>query len=393
MANIDKRSFLTIIALWAAGIVAAGQFAKLAVIFPQIAAIYPDAGSAIGLVVTLLSFLGIGFGLVAGILAARIGFRRLLLSALLLGAGMSLFQAAFPPLWIFLISRLIEGASHLAIVVAAPTLIAQIAPDRFRPAAMTLWGTFFGVAFALAAWLGLPLVSVFGPSVLLFSHAGIALLVALILSLILPRRNPYGAASQSRLTLRRVFDQHLEVYRSAKMSAPAFGWLFYTLTFVSLLTVLPGTVTPDERIFVAATMPLAGIAVSMTVGVFALRYVPATQVIYLGFSCSVVLAILLAAFPGNPMICIALMGALGLVQGASFAAVPQLNTDTKSQALANGAMAQMGNLGNTLGIPIILGTTAMAGFTGVMVFLVTCFVLGICVHLHLSRNRASRLFD
>jgi hypothetical protein len=43
----------------------------------------------------------------------------------------------------------IEGLSHLAIVVSAPTLIAQLSTvTRHQGKALTLWGTYFGVAFA-----------------------------------------------------------------------------------------------------------------------------------------------------------------------------------------------------------------------------------------------------
>ena len=48
---------------------------------------------------------------------------------------------------LMLLARVIEGASHLAIVVAAPSLITQLSQPRYVGAAMTLWSTFFGVSF------------------------------------------------------------------------------------------------------------------------------------------------------------------------------------------------------------------------------------------------------
>lgn len=46
-----------------------------------------------------------------------------------------------------------------------------------------------------------------------------------------------------------------------------------------------------------------------------------------------------------------LMGVSGLAGGTAFALIPYLNKDAAQQARANGAVAQMGNLGATLGPP------------------------------------------
>ena len=103
------------------------QFAKMSLIFPQLEVFYGGQGSAwLGFLVSLISFLGIVLGLVAGLIVARTGFRRVLIASLVAGAVVSVTQAFLPPLSVMLAVRLLEGASHLAIVVAAPTLIAQI---------------------------------------------------------------------------------------------------------------------------------------------------------------------------------------------------------------------------------------------------------------------------
>jgi DHA1 family inner membrane transport protein len=48
-----------------------------------------------------------------------------------------------------MLSRVLEGLSHLAIVVVGPTAIAGLAPGRGQGAAMTLWSSFFGVTYAV----------------------------------------------------------------------------------------------------------------------------------------------------------------------------------------------------------------------------------------------------
>jgi MFS transporter, DHA1 family, inner membrane transport protein len=386
MQSRISGSLALVLALWVAGLCAAAQFAKISLIFPELRAIYADAGAAAGFLLSLVSLLGVVFGLVAGIVVARFGFRSLLLFALLLGALVSLYQATMPSFELMLASRLIEGASHLLIVVAAPTLIAQVSSDRYRPAAMTLWGTFFGVAYALVAWLGLPLTAAYGLHALFVAHGAAMALTAAILYLALPPA-PAPVATAAPLGIASIAARHVAAYRSPFVAAPAAGWLFYTLAFVSTLTLLPDYVQPQDRVLVATAMPLASIVSSMTLGVAVQRYASAIHVIVLGFALSAVFAVLLWFVPAAPWICIGLFAAFGLVQGASFAAVPELNGDMESRALANGAMAQMGNLGNLCGTPLLVLATASFGQQGLVAFALLCFGGGAVAHMLCARLR------
>mgnify|MGYP000906277423 CR=1 FL=1 len=384
-----RTSFGLIIALWAAGLCAAAQFAKVAVIFPELLALYADAGSSAGFLLSLLSFLGMVLGLVAGILVATIGYRRLLLAALVLGSVVSAFQASLPSFGLMLASRLVEGGSHLVIVVAAPTLIAQLSSNQHRAAAMTLWGTFFGVAFALVAWLGLPLVNSHGPASLFAAHSAAMALMAVILYVMLPADKPQSASpGDSPLSPGAILLRHARTYASPFIAAPALGWLFYTLSFVSLLTILPETVATDQRSFVIGAMPLATTAASMVLGVILLRHLKAITVVMIGFAAAFLCAILLWRMPGAPAVCLALFAALGLVQGASFSAVPELNAAGNDRAYANGALAQMGNLGNLSGTPILLWSMSALGFNGLILFALLCFAGGLLVHGWLAFRRA-----
>jgi MFS transporter, DHA1 family, inner membrane transport protein len=183
-----------IFVLWLAGLCAAGQFAKISLVFPELQTIYPGHGTTAGFLVTLISFMGVVLGLFTGMIVARFGFRKPLIVALLLGAVLSAMQATLPPFAVMLASRFVEGLSHLLIVVAAPTLIARVSTDRSRPLTMTLWGTFFGVAFALVGFLGLPLVKAFGLPALFIAHAAAMLAVAAALVMMLPRSEVQASA-------------------------------------------------------------------------------------------------------------------------------------------------------------------------------------------------------
>ena len=388
----DRISRLALVLLlWAAGLGAAGQFAKMALILPELAALHPGRGAAVGFLVSSIGLVGAVLGLVAGLAAGRFGPRRLLLGSLALGAAVSLVQATLPPFPVMLASRLVEGLSHLGVVVAAPTLIAAAAGPRHRPLAMTLWGTFFGVAFAITAWAGTPLVAAHGPAALLLAHGAVMAGLAAAIALAGPPDAP--AAARPSLGAREVLGRHLAAYGSPSVAAPALGWVFYTLTFVALLAVLPGLVPPGSRTFVAAAMPLASIAVSMTLGVAMLRVLGAVGVVATGFAAAIGLAAAVLAVPGEPWLCIALFGALGLVQGATFAAIPELNPDPGAQALANGAVAQMGNLGNLLGTPLILFALGAGGPGAMLALVMACHALGLAAHALAARRRRAGARD
>ncbi|MGJ8546773.1 MAG: MFS transporter [Sulfitobacter sp.] len=384
----SRHAALLVVMIWAAGLGGAAQYAKFSVIFDLLGDAYPGGGAALGWIVSLVGLLGVVFGVVAGLLVARIRYRRALLGALWLGASVSLLQALLPPLPLMLGLRALEGLSHLGIVVAGPTLIAQLAPSAQRGLALTLWGTFFGVAFAVMTWAGRPLALSHGLPALFAAHAGFMVLIALLLARFL-RALPLEGA-QPALSLRGILRDHAAIYRSPYLAAPAAGWLFYTFCFVSILTVLPPYLPPASRGLIMGSMPLVSIAISMTLGVALLRRLPAVQVVLLGFGGSALSMLWLWLFPANAAGCLMLAAFMGLIQGASFAAVPQLNQGADAQAQANGAMAQMGNLGNTLGTPIMAAALAGFGYLSLPLLGGTAFALGVLAHLTLAllRRRA-----
>lgn len=382
---MERTSFGVVIGLWAAGLGAAAQFGKVAVTFALLADIYGTGGAALGFVVSLVGLVGVLFGVTAGLLVARVGYRRALIAALVLGALMSGYQASLPPLGLLLASRAVEGASHLAIVVAAPTLIAQLSAVRHRGLTLSLWSTFFGVAFAILVWVGLPVARTYGVGTLFAAHGVYMAMMAAVIAVLLPR--DVIGPTNAPLSLPGIVQDHLRIYRSPWLSAPALGWVCYAGAFVAILTVMPPFLPIAARELVIGAMPLAGIATSMTLGVWLLRRMAAVTIIQIGFAGALVCGIMIWAMADQAWPYIALAMAMGLIQGASFAAIPQLNSGAQAQAQANGALAQMGNIGTTTGTPILVGLTAVGGIDGFLVFASVLFTAGFILHMVLARRR------
>jgi len=385
------RTGLIVLAIWCAGLGAAAQFAKISVMFDLLAARYPGVGpqTGIGFMVSVVGLVGLVSGTTAGILVQRAGFRRVLIRATGLGAVLSGLQALMPGFGLMMLSRVVEGASHLAIVVAGPVLIAQVAPLRQQGLAMTLWASFFGVSFAVTAWVGLPLAEALGPAALFAAHGIYMAAICAVLALLLPR--DIAVQGVAPLTLRGVIAQHRAIYASPRIAAPALGFVFYTLIFVAVLTLLPPMFRGTGRALVATGMPLISIAVSLVLGVALLKLMPAVRLVQLGLALGFFGAVLLWATWGGAFAvaaALALASALGLVQGASFAAIPQLNASPGTRAMAAGAVAQLGNLGTTTGTPVLALLIGALGIGGVLLFVAPLCLGGVLMHQWLAGRRA-----
>ena len=375
-----------IILLWLAGLGAAAQYAKVSAIYDVLQEVYGGVGAALGFAVSLVGVVGVLLGVVSGLLVARFRYRRALLWALWIGATASLYQATLPPFWLFLGSRVIEGMSHLAIVVAAPTLMTALCAQRHGGAVMTLWSTFFGVAFAVVVFAGRPFVEGAGVPALFLSHAVYLVLIAVVLTVALPRIAE--DAEWQPLTLPQIARQHSDIYASPWIGAPALGWLFFTFASIGILTLLRPFVAPSWEDLVMGAVPLVSIASALTLGLWVVRIRSAVWAAEVGFLLCAALTLMLLVLPGSPFVCLLLAAAMGIVQAASFAAVPELNEGTETRALGHGAVAQTGNLGNLVSPPLLALAIGMAGEPGFIAGLTLAFVMGALVHVTLERRRA-----
>lgn len=382
------RAAMIVVALFLAGLGAAAQFGKMSVLYDVLAGVYAGQGAvALGLMVSVVGFVGLVFGTTAGLLVARIGPRRAIVAAMLLGAAVSAVQAVLPPFGVMMALRVAEGVSHLAIVVVGPTVIAAVSAGRHQGLAMTVWSTFFGLTYAILALVGPPVVAFGGAPALFLGHAAWMGAIAAVLALLLP---PDPAAPPQRAH-RNLLADHVAIYASPRVAAPALGFVFYTALYVALLTLLPPLLPEPLRAPVAAGVPLVSIAVSLVLGVRLLPVLGPVRLVQAGFAVACLGAVGFALSPGWPpglaMAATVIGGALGLVQGASFAAIPALNATDEDRARASGAVAQLGNVGTTTGTPVLAWLVAQMGIGAVAAFTLVLCLAGIAMHGWLARRR------
>lgn len=358
----ERTRWVPVIVLLACGVAAAMMFAKVAAIFVPVREHFASDDVLIGLAVSLPGLLACVLGVTAGVLVGELGARRVLLACMAAGAALSLVQGLALPLWLFLLTRTLEGVAHLGVVVAAPVLIIGLSAPHQRGLVMAIWGSFFGTAFALAGWLA-PLVEARGGPGLVFTAHGVLMAALLVLTLVLLPRAIGAPTPGERLGWRRFGAEHLASYREPRSLLPGAIFVWHTLMYTSLVTFIPLFGGPADVGMLLIWMPLLSIVGTLAAGV-ATRLLPRPALIAAtGFLmvALLTLAVWWAIAGGGDIVVLALVLMLfsGLIQGAAFSLIPALSADSAVNARANGTITQLGNLGNLLGSPLF--AAALAG--------------------------------
>jgi predicted MFS family arabinose efflux permease len=380
-----------------AGLVAAMHFAKLA---PIMDAVAQDLGLNLvqsAWAVSSLGLVGVLFAIAAGAVIAALGLRRSLLAALGGGALLAALVAVVPQAGLFLSLRVLEGFSHLVIVVAAPALMARQATEHDRPLAMALWGCFFGLGFAITSALAPPVLSVWGWRGLLWGHA---LLMALVGALVWHAlRAQADGATSAWPSLRHVLQSHIDTYRSGAPLLLALCFCAYAALFLAMLTFLGrfwvqvlGASSAWAGQFMAL-LALVTLAFTLLAG-WLVRWGVALRS---GLVCAFALVGLctlglLVAQPGqapSQALAVLIMAGFGLIPGFVFANIPRVAPNAERAALAYGAIAQFGNVGTFSGTPLFAWGYEHMGWGGGALYVCWVAAAGVLLALVLhARLRA-----
>ena len=392
MLETPSTHWPRIFVLWLCGIFAAMQFSKISFAFEALQHGYGVTPAKMGLILSTVGMMGLVFGVTVGLFAHAIGYRRLLLVGLGLGTVLASVQSLMLPYPMFLLTRVLEGASHLAVVVAAPTLTAASCAPRHRSIAMGLWSTFFGVAFALTALVGGAVMARYGANGLLRLHAaGMGLMLVVAWLFLRADAEPTGQRNWPRPSA--LPGHHRQIYTHLATALPGLCFFCYTVMAVTLLTFIPQLAGPD-RTWLAVALPLMGTGGAFCAGWLAQYWLSPLRLLRIAFG-GVGLAglgVWLCSSMGTGIApaAVPLMFMAGLAGGAAYALVPYLSGDSLLHARANGAIAQMGNLGSTLGPPLFAALMVPLGLLG-LVLPVVCFaLLGVGLASCSARYRAQR---
>lgn len=160
-AGADPRRLAALVV--AVGVTCALHVGKLPVAIPVLRESLGLSLVQAGFLLSLVQLAGMTLGLLVGLMADRLGPRRVMLAGLLLLAAGSALGALAPNVSVLLATRVLEGMGFLLAVLPAPGLLrqrVQHAPTLSR--SLGWWGAYMPLGTALALLLGVPLLSAVG---------------------------------------------------------------------------------------------------------------------------------------------------------------------------------------------------------------------------------------
>ncbi|GGX71053.1 MFS transporter [Tateyamaria omphalii] len=311
-----------------------------------------------GWLVSLITLASALFGVVAGLLVVAVGLHQSLSIGALSLAILTLLTAVAPNLWLVLFLRALEGLAYLAVVVAAPTVIAATTAPEKRAKALAYWGTFFIVGLSAASTLGGWVAEQTGWRVWFAFCGALTAVAAMVATRFLPAIRS-GEVGEIRF---------VETLRSLPKSlwALALAFLITTVLSVAIVSMLPLFLSSQFGISIARAGVLAGvIALSSLMGNLFYGKLSSSVTDRTLFLCSTFCAAMgaILGFSSVNWIasmfgCIIVLFFVGILVAMCFAVVPRLTDGSTGQVgAANGLLTQFGGLGALLGPPAI-GTIA-----------------------------------
>jgi len=349
----EKTNWFIVIILWLAGIAAAMQFAKFSFAFDFLKDQYNVSPFWIGLSLSVVGFIGLIFGITISIFTSKIGQNRILLISLLFGIIISLVQALNPVFPILFLSRVMEGISHLGIVVTAPIIMIIMSSEKHHSIVMGLWSSFFGVAFSVTAWAGKPIVELYSISGLFLIHATLLFVIFLILFFSIKKLDiPHN--ENNRISF---LTAHKKVYSNWRAVSPGVLFFFHTFMYIVLFTFLPRlSDNENTKNLLFVILPLISIIGTMIAGIVSQYFLSPSKLSIVAYISLLVLVLLIKlSFNNNTLFFATSMVLIlfsGIIQGSVFSLIPNISLTTEDQTNANGTVAQLGNLGSTLGSPV-----------------------------------------
>jgi MFS family permease len=399
--STESTPWALVLLLVGAGVVSAFQVGKAP---PMLFSIRSELGMSLflaGWILSIFNIIGFFLGSIAGAVSDGFGHRRLLLGGMCLQAAGSL-AGSFAPGPLFLLSaRAMEGLGFLAVVVAAPALVAQLTSPKDLRLALSLWSCFLP-AGASVIMLSVPLVNLgLGWRGLWQINAAFLTAYAVILlkgTAILKRRR--GAAGGTRGDLWR--DLRLTV-TSAGPVLLASIFTTYALQWLAVMGFLPTLLIEEYGMPPGRASVLTAVMVAMNVpgnlmGGWLLQRGFRRWKLIAFASAAMGLCTLAIYSPGLPFFarylgCLAFSGVGGLLPASTIGGAPIYAPSSKQLATTNGLIMQGGQFGQVLGPPVLALLVSAGGWKSAPWLLCGSAAAGVVLSWGLAALEARRTRD
>lgn len=305
-----------------------------------------------GLVVSLFSLLTALIGLLVGLSAARMGYRRAALCGMLLAAVAGLSAPLIQSFSVLLVLRATEGLGWVMVAVSMPVLMTTAAAAHDRPMVLGIWGAFVPVGM-MVALLYAPLVIDLAGWRGLWFFTGILCLLGAWVIWRLSASLPLPAAS--RLASR---DIRGVVFRRTTLSMAAC-FLIYSALYVAVTSFIPLVLIDRHGVSVASAAVLGALIImgniggNVSAGWLIRRGVNPYLLVYLAmFSCGLfAFGIFPAQIPIEWRVVCAMVFVFfgGMIPGTLFASVPSVVAQAAHVGIVNGLIIQGAGNGQFFG--------------------------------------------
>jgi len=367
-AGTDPRRLAALVV--AVGVTCALHVGKLPVAIPVLRESLGLSLVQAGFLLSLVQFAGMTLGLLVGLMADRLGPRRVMLAGLLLLAAGSALGALAPNVSVLLATRVLEGMGFLLAVLPAPGLLrqrVQDAPTLSR--SLGWWGAYMPLGTALALLLGVPLLSAVGwrwawlllALLSLLAAAGLAKWVAPDAQALAPASQQGGTALGPRLR------------RTLRAPGPwlmAVAFFLYSGQWLAVVGFLP-TIYHQAGYTGAAVATLSALAAGINMvgnigaGWWLARGARPGAVLTLAYVAMGAGAGVAFGAEGHPVLqylaVLVFSGVGGLIPGTLFGLAVKLAPDNDTVSTTVGWMQQFSALGQFLGPPVVAWVATVAG--------------------------------
>lgn len=370
LTQSDPRRLAALVV--AVGVTCALHVGKLPVAIPVLRESLDLSLVQAGFLLSLVQLAGMTLGLLVGLVADRLGPRRVMQAGLCLLAAGSALGALAPNVSMLLATRVLEGMGFLLAVLPAPGLLrqrVQHAPTLSR--SLGWWGAYMPLGTALALLLGVPLLSAVGWRWAWVLLALLSLLAAAGLTRWVtpdPQTLPSGLAPRPGST-----QLGPRLRRTLRAPGPwwvALAFFLYSGQWLAVVGFLP-TIYHQAGYTGAAVATLSALAAGVNMagnigaGWWLARGARPGTVLSLAYGAMGTGAWVAFAAQGHPVLqylaVLVFSGVGGLIPGTLFGLAVKLAPDNDTVSTTVGWMQQFSALGQFLGPPLVAWVATLAG--------------------------------
>jgi predicted MFS family arabinose efflux permease len=311
-----------------------------------------------GLIVATFATLGAMTGIGAGLAVSRLGARRSLIGGMGVITLGNLIGASAPDQLVLLMARIIEGIGFLAVVLAIPSMLAQLVRREKRDFVMAAWSAYMPIGITLMLLVA-PLLPTIGWRSFWLANALATGSCAILLTIHAP-----AMPATARPEAARFFADALTIIRQPSCLVLAFAFFAYSCQIFSLTFALPLLLTSAHGVSLGA----AGLLSAMVLAVSAIGNLSSGLLLRAGVP---IWANIAAAFgffavsgfavygnvlppQGISLVAALALGIGGLAPGAIYAAAPHTAPTPSAVPPTIGLVQQASSLGQFAG-PLVLG--------------------------------------